>query len=84
VYRLKLIILLAMFAIAPAWAQDDVADSEAEATGEETAESVEEVTDEEVEALLGLDEDYSEIEDDDFKSTLEVGFGQSIPFPTDI
>ncbi len=83
-YRLKLIILLAMFAIAPAWAQDDVVDSEAEATEEETAESVEEVTDEEVEALLGLDEDYSEIEDDDFKSTLEVGFGQSIPFPTDI
>lgn len=83
-HRLQSMILLAMFAFTPAWAQDDVAESEAETAEEETAESVEEITDEEVEELLGLDEDYSEIEDDDFKSTLEVGFGQSIPFPTDI
>lgn len=83
-YRLQLMILLALFAAAPLWAQDDESEPESVQTEEEAAEPEEEVSDEEIDELLGLDEDYSEIEDDDFKSALEVRFGQSIPFPTDI
>ena len=43
------------------------------------------VTDEEIEELLGLDEeDYTEIEEDDFDASIEVRYEQSVPFPTDI
>ena len=34
--------------------------------------------------LLGLDEDYADIEDEDFDSSVEVRFEQSVPFPADI
>lgn len=77
--------LLAIFLVAPpGWAQEaetEPTDS-SEATEEETS-AAEEVTDEEIEELLGMDEDYAELEDD-FDPTEEVRFEQSIPFPTDI
>ena len=84
-YRLQLMILLALFAATPVWAQDEEAESPRRAEGGGIGRAVEdEVTDEEIEALLGLDEDYTEAEDDDFDPTESVRFAQSIPFPTDI
>ena len=82
-YRLLLMILLALFAATPLWAQDDAPEPE-EADQEETAEPEDEATDAEIDELLGLDEDYADIEDDDFDPTENVRFAQSIPFPTDI
>jgi hypothetical protein len=80
-----LTILLAMFAIGGVYAQDDEPDTSDDAEAEESATPPsEEVTDEEIEELLGLDEDYTEIEDDDFDPTEEVRFEQSINFPVDI
>ncbi|MCG8371657.1 MAG: hypothetical protein MJA32_14275 [Proteobacteria bacterium] len=64
-----------------AWAQDAAPNDDAQ---EETPAPEEQVTDEEIEELLGLDQDYTEIEEDDFDPTQEVRFEQSIPFPTDI
>lgn len=86
-YRLQLVILLALFGATSVWAQDDEAEpgqaEEAEAAAPDGP-PLSEVTDEEIEALLGLDEDYTEAEDDDFDPTESVRFAQSIPFPTDI
>ena len=86
--RLQLILLLAIWAAAPVAAQDAEAETGAEAGVEDQEraaadEAIEEVTDEEIEELLGLDEEYTELEDD-FDPTEEVRFEQSIPFPTDI
>lgn len=82
-YRLRLMILLALFAAASLWAQDDAPEPEP-AEQEDAAAPDREVSDEEIEELLGLDEDYTEAEDDDFDPTENVRFAQSIPFPTDI
>ena len=82
-FRLKLMILLALFAVTPLWAQDDAPESE-EAEQEETTSPEDKITDAEIDELLGLDEDYADIEDDDFDPTESVRFSQSIPFPTDI
>ena len=93
-YRLHLMILLALFAGASLWAQDDVPEPEqaettepaeqAEQAEEEAPSSMDEITDEEIDAILGLDEDYTEAEDDDFEASEKVRFAQSISFPTDI
>ena len=96
--RLLLIPVLALFGIA-AWAQDTEGQPAEETTAEETtaeetkaeeaqAETeagtpADDVTDEEVEELLGLDEDYREAEEE-FDPTEEVRVEQSILFPTDI
>lgn len=85
--RLQLMILLAMFGVASVWAQDEEpepGETEQEEAPAPDGPPLSEVTDEEIEALLGLDEDYSEVEDDDFDPTESVRFAQSIPFPTDI
>lgn len=84
VHQLKLLILLATFAAAPLWAQDEEPEAEQEETTAPERDITDEITDEEIEELLGLDEDYTEIEDDDFDPTEQVRFAQSIPFPTDI
>lgn len=83
----RMLPVLMLVAVA-AWAQEPVSD-ESESEAEDSAAEVEEaaaetVTDEEVEALLGLDEDYLEGDDDEFIPSEEVKFEQSIPFPTDI
>ena len=96
-YRLQLTILLLLLGAATLWAQEEEADgdagepvaeeaasSETEAGDEESGDEELDVTDEEIDELLGLDEDYAEIEDDDFESTQEVRFEQNIVFPTDI
>jgi len=99
-YRLQLTILLLLLGAATLWAQEeatetegsDPAAEEAEATdssSETAAESAAgdediDVTDEEIEELLGLDEDYTELEDEDFESTQEVRYEQNVVFPTDI
>ena len=87
-YRLQLMILLALFAAASLWAQDDVPEPEqaeqADQTEEEALSPSDKITDEEIDELLGLDEDYTEAEDDDFEASEKVRFAQSIPFPTDI
>jgi hypothetical protein len=84
VYRIQLTILLALLFAVPAWAQDDADTSEEAPVEEEAVAPEDEVTDEEIEELLGLDEDYADIEDDDFDSSVEVRFEQSVPFPVDI
>ena len=85
-YRLQLMLLLAFLASAALWAQEAESDGEAsEAQVEDEASlPADEVTDEEIEELLGLDEDYSEIEEEEFNPTEGVRFEQSIPYPTDI
>lgn len=84
-YRLQLLILLACIATAGAAAQDDEAEPVEDApVEEEAAPPKDDVTDEEIEELLGLDEDYSEVDDDDFDPTVDVRVEQSINFPTDI
>jgi len=56
-----------------------------EAEAEDGTSSAERVTDDEVEDLLGLDEDWDEdVEEDVFIPSENVKFEQSIPFPTDI
>ena len=83
-YRLKLTFLLLFISVA-AWAQDAAPESDAgDPAPEEAAETESEVTDEDIDELLGLDEDYTETEDDDFDPTEDVRFEQSIPFPVDI
>jgi len=84
--RLQFILLLSLFAFAPVVAQDAEPDSGAEVetkAEDDEATAADEVTDEEIEELLGMDEEYTELEDD-FDPTEEVRFEQSIPFPTDI
>lgn len=83
-YRIQLTILLALLFTVPAWAQDEADTSEEAPVEEEDAAPEDEVTDEEIEELLGLDEDYADIEDEDFDSSVEVRFEQSVPFPADI
>ncbi|MCH5373129.1 MAG: hypothetical protein JJ992_04085 [Planctomycetes bacterium] len=84
-YRLRLLLLLMCLAVAPALAQESDSEASDEAKAAESdASAAAEVTDEEIEELLGIDEeDYTELEDD-FDPTEEVRFRQSIPFPTDI
>ena len=99
-YRLQLTILLLLLGAATLWAQEEGTETEASNPVAEEAAATEgatetsaeteagdeeiDVTDEEIEELLGLDEDYAEIEDEDFESTQEVRFEQNVVFPTDI
>lgn len=83
-HRLHLPLLLVFLATAPAAAQDTSTDANEESeVSQEDSSAADEVTDEEIEELLGIDDDYTELEDD-FDPTEEVRFEQSIPFPTDI
>ena len=86
-FRLRLTAALLCFLLASAWAQDPEteapADQDTEEVESEETSAADEVTDEEIEELLGLDEEYTELEDD-FDPTEEVRFEQSIPFPSDI
>ena len=86
-FRLYLTILIALFVATSTWAQDAETDDDASAEAppaEETPAPEEEVTDEEIDELLGLDEDWSDAEDDDFNPTEQVRFEQNIAFPVDI
>ena len=89
-YRLKLLILFSFLGTSALWGQDadtgnDTPETAAEETvAEEATEPENDVTDEEIEELLGLDEDYSEIEDDDFDFSEEVRIEQSTDFQVDI
>ena len=84
-YRLQLTLLLLMLGVS-AGAQDSEAEDDAATPADEAAAEIEdEVTDEEIEALLGIgEEDYADGEDDDFDPTENVRFEQSIPYPVDI
>jgi len=80
-------LLLAFFGSAALWAQDAEQDDEASDEAqveEEKSLPADDISDEEIEELLGLDEDYSEIEEEEFNPTEGVRFEQSIPYPTDI
>ena len=85
-YRLQLMILMSFVGGSALWAQDPESENESseEPAAEESAEPENTVSDEEIDELLGLDEDYADIEDDDFNPTEDVRFEQSIPFPADI
>ena len=84
-YRLPLLMLLAFLLVMPAWSQDEKSGEPDETpTAASDPAAADDVTDEEIDELLGLgDDDYTELEDD-FDPTEEVRFEQSIPFPTDI
>jgi len=86
VYRLKLTILLLFFAAAFVWAQESDSDEDAGAAPPAEAEEStdEEVSDNDIDELLGLDEEWSDIDEEEFDPTEEVRFEQSIPFPVDI
>ena len=91
--RLQLTIIFLALSAPLAWAQEEAAEPEAtepvaeEAadaeTGDDEADELD-VTDEEIDELLGLDEDYADIDDEDFESTQEVRFEQNVVFPVDI
>ena len=84
----RLLILLALLVPPAVLAQDaDTGDEETPPAEETSAEdsAAEDVSDEEIDELLGLDEeDYSDIEEDDFEASIEVRYEQSVAFPTDI
>ena len=79
-YRL---ILLVIFATATAvWAQEPTTDQEEPVTETETVEGL---TEEELEDLdLDDQEDHTEEDEDVFKPTDVVSYQQSVPFPVDI
>ena len=85
-FRLYLTILIAFLCATASWAQDaETNETEAESpTAEEATVPEDEVTDEDIDELLGLDEEWSDAEDDDFNPTEEVRFEQNIAFPVDI
>jgi hypothetical protein len=84
VYRIQLTILLLLCSIYT-WAQDAETDDTGGPPDETAVEDETEVTDEDIDALLGIgEEDYADSEDDDFDPTESVRFEQSIPFPVDI
>ena len=81
-HRLLLFLLLAF----PAWAQE-TDEPDPDTTGDraaESADSVEESADEDVDSDDILDELYSDEDEEAFIPSENVKFGQSIPFPTDI
>ena len=86
----RLLILLGILLPVAVLAQETESEVRAEPTAEEAPSADEtppgaDVTDDEIEELLGLDEeDYTEIEEDDFDASIEVRYEQSVPFPTDI
>ena len=84
----RLLILLGFFVPLAVLAQDADSGEQETPPAEETpaeAPAADDVSDEEIDELLGLDEeDYSEIEEDDFDASVEVRYEQSVPFPTDI
>jgi hypothetical protein len=80
-YRLILLVIVAM--ATAVWAQDSA--PEDEAVTEIESETVEAISDEEFDNLdLGNQDDHTEEDDDVFKPTDVVSFGQSVPFPVDI
>jgi len=86
----RLLILLGFLLPVAVLAQEPESEVRDEPTAEEGPSADEtspgaDVTNEEIEELLGLDEeDYTEIEEDDFDASIEVRYEQSVPFPTDI
>lgn len=83
--RLYLTILIALSAASASWAEETEAEEPgADSPAAEEAAAIDEVTDEEIDELLGLDEDWADAEDDDFNPTEEVRFEQNIAFPVDI
>ena len=90
-YRMPIILLLAVLLAASPMAQEAEPENDAneEAVPAETtavedeSSPLDDVTDEEIEELLGLDEDYEEA-DDGFDPTIEVRVKDAIVFPVDI
>lgn len=91
-YRMPIILLFAVLLAASPMAQE--AEPETDTTeasesaddapaAEEESSPLDDVTDEEIEELLGLDEDYDEA-DDGFDPTIEVRVKDAIVFPVDI
>ena len=80
-HRYVLTILL-LAAAALAWAQDSAPEDEAE--GRESVEAAEEAADEQAEDLDLDEENYRDVEEEDFVPTEDIPADQAIPFPTDI
>jgi len=74
--------LIPVFAVT-AWSQDPETPTDPEKT-EQSATEVEEEEEEEIDETGLDDENYADIEDDDFRPSEDIPADQSIPFPTDI
>lgn len=75
-------VLTILLLAAAAWAQDSAPGDEAE--GQESAETAEEAADEQAEDLDLDEENYRDVEEEDFVPTEDIPADQAIPFPTDI
>ncbi len=83
---IRWILLLVLFAVLPVTAQDTESDeSDAAAAEAETADSAdaaEEAPVDDFELEIGVD--HTQDNEDDFESSVDVLYQQSIPYPTDI
>ena len=81
--RFLLAIALTLLLATTGWAQDAESPPQAEET-DESAVAEEEPEAEEIDETGLDDENYADIEDDDFRPSEDIPADQSIPFPTDI
>ncbi|HNP65530.1 MAG TPA: hypothetical protein PKH39_16475 [Woeseiaceae bacterium] len=80
---LRLLLLLTLGIGLAAWAQDDETDDSA--TADPVPESIDEMSEEELDDLdLDRNQDHTEEDEDVFKPTDAVSYQQSVPFPVDI
>lgn len=81
--RFLLALALLMVFAAISWSQDAETPIDADETEVSEAEDVE-PEEEEIDETGLDDENYADIEDDDFRPSEDIPADQSIPFPTDI
>ena len=80
---LRLLLVLTLGIALAAWAQDDETDDSA--TTDPVPESIDEMSEEELDDLdLDRNQDHTEEDEDVFKPTDAVSYQQSVPFPVDI
>ncbi len=79
---LLMILLIGLFAVS-AWSQEDL-DAEADATVQPETEDEAEADAEEQDEKVVDDEFYQDVDDKDFRPSVDVPADQSIAFPTDI
>jgi len=80
----RILIMLLLMCAPLVWAQEADDNDTAQPDAAESAEEAETDSDDALEDIDGLDEPYPLEDDDVFIPSEDVGFGQSIPFPTDI
>ena len=88
--RVLLALALILILAVTAWSQDAEMPAETDAEESAATEEIEDIEDVEDDAPAEIDEsglddeNYADIEDDDFRPSEDIPADQSIPFPTDI